>query len=1021
MGNHETTKKIDVAAGSDMNRRTALGVSILGLAATAVGTNLIRGGKRDDVKGILDGDSLDSANVSTEERIERALNAINADDREIEEMIRGSLEGLKNVSPERYQQLLANFEAKAEAGHGPDAIDLAGTVVFGHGISQILDQNIGHVGKEPYFELIAVWGLKFLFSGETTRKHLLHELMINAGLIGAIQALVTVGENTGLDVVAFKQRMAEKLGGDSKLQVERKKIVDRGLHAGEALDAFGERLKADIAGAQDLGSAVRKARKDSLHAHYSKSRGRRILEKTVLRSEQPNEEEEIKAKTIDYFINKELDAAVKPAWESHKTSHPEADENEFKKQFVLDNLDQMIAVMKGRFSEEKVTEVLENAAGLMTFASATSPVTTTISSAVVANKSGMAGKVSGEVSDKIPRNLEAMKLSMMPPFDIRIKAAIEDHVANLSGLGGFGDPPFLAMLLTFGWKGVLYQTIASFPSTFGNAVMSFQTIVEEYFPFLSKHEAHKVARKYLNKMKGEYLKMLVSNIANVVGALIETAGTLGAAGLEMILGKIGLKKTLEKKIGMPLSKVRLKRGVQFSFVDMAQEVADELSIIEKPGKEDIEKFSDQLLVILAKNLEEGSTEVTESNSETPAVNLDKLERDHTQAVQNSIEKIKLGITDLWNVTTNPVHEEVQHDENIDALRRQEADETDPEERHKIREKIHALTKARKDYNKTPEARVQYESKLSEFVEARKILLDEVSVLSSMLPLVKDDGTRREIRFFIAEVKSKIAKLEWSQIKLGSRLKGFSATGRGAKGMFERITAFSDMETMKAVLGHSRAEVMNVLPFQASCVPFLVQVLKAGLGLIPKSLRPLYILLTSFTLNIFSGGADNLVAAIVGLKIDPSLWPYVLMASIDGGKHSRIGNMANLAGCSMEEFPLKVSLCLHLIGKRLKKAGMNISYAVLVDLFCKATGLKLTPLSEQEAEAAMKKEEKMSARKAGVDAIRGKTKSRVDETEDPENFDGFEAFERVWEEAQAAGRQAKPPNPTPPLVFRSRAR
>lgn len=108
------------------------------------------------------------------------------------------------------------------------------------------------------------------------------------------------------------------------------------------------------------------------------------------------------------------------------------------------------------------------------------------------------------------------------------------------------------------------------------------------------------------------------------------------------------------------------------------------------------------------------------------------------------------------------------------------------------------------------------------------------------------------------------------------------------------------------LGHSLADVVNVFPFQAGCVPFLIPIFKMGVdGLegLPDQMKEL---VTFFMIMIFSMFADNYVGCKIGLDLYPEKPHIALIASIQGGSMTAIGNMANIAQFSMSDYPLATS-------------------------------------------------------------------------------------------------------------------
>ena len=124
-------------------------------------------------------------------------------------------------------------------------------------------------------------------------------------------------------------------------------------------------------------------------------------------------------------------------------------------------------------------------------------------------------------------------------------------------------------------------------------------------------------------------------------------------------------------------------------------------------------------------------------------------------------------------------------------------------------------------------------------------------------------------------------------------------------------AFS-INRIQNALGHNLGDVVNVFPFQAGCVPFL---LPAFEGLVSQ-LEALDIpgvpkekvkeIGTFMMIMVFSMFADNYVGCKVGLELMPDKPQIALIAAIQGGSMSAIGNMANIAQYNLEDFPLLTS-------------------------------------------------------------------------------------------------------------------
>lgn len=126
----------------------------------------------------------------------------------------------------------------------------------------------------------------------------------------------------------------------------------------------------------------------------------------------------------------------------------------------------------------------------------------------------------------------------------------------------------------------------------------------------------------------------------------------------------------------------------------------------------------------------------------------------------------------------------------------------------------------------------------------------------------------------------------------------------AKKIYKNTT---DLNRIKAAVGHNLGDVVNVFPFQAGCVPFLTPVFED----IVKSLDGMEETLREMTifcmLMIFSMFADNYVACKIGLTLMPDKPHIPLIASIQGGSMTAIGNMANVTQFSLDDYSLADSI------------------------------------------------------------------------------------------------------------------
>lgn len=146
---------------------------------------------------------------------------------------------------------------------------------------------------------------------------------------------------------------------------------------------------------------------------------------------------------------------------------------------------------------------------------------------------------------------------------------------------------------------------------------------------------------------------------------------------------------------------------------------------------------------------------------------------------------------------------------------------------------------------------------------------------------------------------------------------------------------TDIHRVKKALGHNIGDVLNVFPFQANCVPFLLPILKsfvrkmesAGLSELQREISIFLIVM------VFSMVADNYVAVKMGLDLLPTKPQIPLIAGIEGGQLTSIGNMANMAQFSSEQYSLKDSL------KKIYLAIDNVGIGMIYALRLGQSGLR----------------------------------------------------------------------------------
>lgn len=118
---------------------------------------------------------------------------------------------------------------------------------------------------------------------------------------------------------------------------------------------------------------------------------------------------------------------------------------------------------------------------------------------------------------------------------------------------------------------------------------------------------------------------------------------------------------------------------------------------------------------------------------------------------------------------------------------------------------------------------------------------------------------------------------------------------------------ASVHRIKEAIGHNLGDVVNVFPFQAGCVPFLTTAFKDaadGLSGLGEGMKEAVLF---FLIMGFSSIADNYVACKIGLELFPNKPHLPLIAAIQGGSLTAIGNMANVAQFNLDQFPLGASV------------------------------------------------------------------------------------------------------------------
>ncbi len=172
-----------------------------------------------------------------------------------------------------------------------------------------------------------------------------------------------------------------------------------------------------------------------------------------------------------------------------------------------------------------------------------------------------------------------------------------------------------------------------------------------------------------------------------------------------------------------------------------------------------------------------------------------------------------------------------------------------------------------------------------------------------------------------------------------------------KGLRQRISEWlapvrntTDPHRLGVAFGHNTKDVLNVFPFQANCVPFLLPLLQSFIAKLEHAgLSETQRELTIFAIiMVFSMFADNYVAVKMGLDLLPHKPQIPLIAGIEGGELTSIGNMANMTQFSSNEYSLADSL------KRWKWAIDNVAFGVLYSQWLGEASIRPTDEDVQTA-------------------------------------------------------------------------
>lgn len=512
---------------------------------------------------------------------------------------------------------------------------------------------------------------------------------------------------------------------------------------------------------------------------------------------------------------------------------------------------------------------------LTMFASATSPVVTTVGSSGILSKQAqsLAHELSAVREESVDAGIDQI-------FDADKKAEVyrilTAHVSNLSGFWLAGDPPFIAMWEKYGFVDtMIYQAHACLPL----AIQSLYSANQKLHQL--RLEAEGVTGTELQiRSRAEALSGLKRNS----GVLAKMMGS-SVANFGRILALHGYNQK--------------DRGIQFDFTGMAKDKIN--GVIDLISKEHIEAHEAH---------EETGTRVYDINhkEETEALVLshkifgdtpeaqgldDNSETLHVQKIENAVRELTIMIDkkDYEAIKAFAIAQGVNEDDaikHIDAL------------------------------------------KAWDFI----IEHDDFAPLDG-----NGDGEITRRRLF--------ARLVQAPGRLGKRV--------------------TTLDRVKHALGHASADVLNVFPFQALSVPFLVPIFRLAVDKTTKSLeksiandknyagmsgeqiKELAVAnAVSAMIVIMSGVADNYVAAKIGLELFPDKPHYPLIAAITGGRMTAIGNMANPTLVPLSEYGMADSI--KKMKKHLPSVLFSLGYANLLELAKGTPGFPTPPKPNAAAEA-----------------------------------------------------------------------
>lgn len=519
-------------------------------------------------------------------------------------------------------------KALEEAHHhipNPTMVDAAGAGVFGVGLYQII--SAGDLTSGTYAGMILCLTWKYLQSDAAGRKHIRDELKMNAVLIPSIMLLVNWGEKTDLETDLLRDKVEKALTPDPGSDAESVgiRVARRGQAIVPRLQAMHERIFSSLStGSFKFSGAPGWNIKDTSSKVIAKPLHKNVedifsevfkdgVQHQLSEIEDASEQKDF-IRAADAYLKKEILPMITrkrraDAKEAALTGKPQPEltleyASKWYQQYGAEVMDQFTS----RFNDaETVHNTNITAATMITSGASISPVNTTIVTAKVFNENGMAkelesGFASGDAPDEVMfGDFQA------PAFDHRIRKLWSSFGANWSGLGGVGDPPFLAMVKEFGFKGFAAQYVTSLIPTAGFAVDTYASIMIEHCPYLSTGEAYGTATKQLAKLMPLYASQVWSNGLNLLLSLVQTAFDLGDIATLRLLTK---NKYIDMIAKLP-GKSMLSKGAKMRISDSIQGIIKKFFTIDIQTGDlsEMQSFAEELSTELDKAFEKSARDM----------------------------------------------------------------------------------------------------------------------------------------------------------------------------------------------------------------------------------------------------------------------------------------------------------------------------------------------------------------------------------------------------------------------------